>query len=92
MNMNLIDLIGLLGSIGVGFSLFPQTYKVIRFSKIESLSFGFILSTFISSILQIIYGVYYFILPTIIANSCVLFNALILLIFFIKNKLVSSTI
>ncbi len=86
MKFHLINLFGILGSIGVAFSLFPQTYKVLKTSKIDNLSFWFIIITFISSILQLIYGIYYEIIPMIIANSCVLFNSIILLVFFIKNK------
>ena len=86
MKFHLINLFGILGSIGVAFSLFPQTYKVLKSSKIDNLSFWFIIITFISSILQLIYGIYYEIIPMIIANSCVLFNSIILLVFFIKNR------
>ena len=86
MKLHIINLCGLSGSIGVAFSLFPQTYKVLQTSKTDSLSLYFIIITFISSILQLVYGIYYEIIPMIIANSCVLFNSIILLVFFIKNK------
>ena len=86
MNFHIINLLGLLGSVGVAFSLFPQTYKVIKTSKIESLSFTFIFITFTSSILQLIYGIYNKIIPMIIANSCVFINSVVLLIYFLRKN------
>ena len=42
----IVDILGLLGSIGVGLSLIPQTYKTIN-SNEKSLSLPFIIITFI---------------------------------------------
>ena len=85
MKFEIINLFGLIGSIGVAFSLFPQTFKVVKTSKIDSLSIYFIFITLISSILQLIYGLNKEIMPIIIANSCVLINSLILFYFYIKT-------
>ena len=86
MKFQIINLFGLIGSIGVAFSLFPQTHKVLATGNIDSLSLHFILITLISSILQLIYGINKDIIPMIIANSCVLFNSFILLVFYLRKK------
>ena len=88
MKFQIINFFGLIGSIGVAFSLFPQTFKVIRTSNIDSLSIYFINITLISSILQLIYGINKEIIPMVIANTCVFLNSLILLYFYIKNTLI----
>ena len=92
MNDNILYILGIIGSIGIAFSLFPQTYKVIKTSEIKSLSFIFIIITFTSSILQLIYGIYNQIIPMIITNSCVFLNSIILLFYFLIKKDDLSTI
>ena len=85
----IIDIIGLLGSIMVGFSLFPQTIKTIKTIKEESnssISIYFISITFISSILMIIFAIYNFIIPMLIANILVFINSLTLLIVILNKK------
>lgn len=85
----IIDIIGLLGSIMVGVSLFPQTIKTIKTIKEESntsISLSFISITFISSILMIIFAIYYLIIPILIANILVFINSLTLLIVILNKK------
>ena len=84
----IIDTIGLLGSIMVGFSLFPQTIKTIKTIKEESnsISIYFISITFISSILMIIFAIYNLIIPMLIANILVFINSLTLLIVILNKK------
>ena len=84
----IIDIIGLLGSIMVGVSLFPQTIKTIKTIKEESntsISLSFLTITFTSSILMIIFAIYYLIIPMLIANILVFINSLSLLIVIIKK-------
>ena len=84
----IIDIIGLLGSIMVGVSLFPQTIKTIKTIKEESntsISLSFLLITFTSSILMSIFAIYYLIIPMLIANILVFINSLTLLIVIIKK-------
>ena len=78
--MNTVDLIGLIGSISIALSLFPQSYKTIKEQKVKDLSILFIVITMGGAVCQLIYGIHYFILPMIIANFCVIINTLILLI------------
>ena len=84
----IIDVIGLLGSVMVGVSLFPQTIKTIKTIKEESnnsISLSFLLITFTSSILMSIFAIYYMIIPMLIANILVFINSLTLLIVIIKK-------
>tara|TARA_B100000524_G_C23641851_1_gene366960 strand:- start:497 stop:778 length:282 start_codon:yes stop_codon:yes gene_type:complete len=89
----IIDVIGLLGSIMVGVSLFPQTIKTIKTIKEESnnsISLSFLSITFTSSILMSIFAIYYMIIPMLIANILVFINTLILLIVIIKKNNIFS--
>lgn len=81
MNEN-INIVGLCGSFGIGMSLFPQTYKVFKNNNMDNLSIYYICITYVSSLCMIIYSVYYYILPMIIANLCVMINTIILLCLF----------
>tara|TARA_B100000886_G_scaffold326874_1_gene273760 strand:- start:803 stop:1063 length:261 start_codon:yes stop_codon:yes gene_type:complete len=85
--MNKIDVIGLLGSILVGFSLIPQSYKSLRENDVKSLSKYYLLITFLAAVFMGIYSIYYLILPMIIANCLVLGNVILLIILVIKNEL-----
>ena len=82
----IIDIVGLIGSAGIALSLFPQTYKTIFTIDFKSISTYFIFITMLSSLFQLIYGVYYLIIPMIIANTCVLLNSLILFIYISCNR------
>ena len=85
--MNKIDVIGLLGSILVGFSLIPQSYKSLRENDVKSLSKYYLLITFLAAVFMGIYSIYYLILPMIIANGLVLGNVILFIILVIKNEL-----
>jgi uncharacterized protein with PQ loop repeat len=80
--IEIIDIIGFCGSIGIGISLFPQTYKVIKNNDVNNLSIYYISITYIASLCMIIYSAYYYILPMLLANICVMVNSLILLFVF----------
>lgn len=82
----IINIFGILGSIGIALSLFPQTYKTIKTKDIQSISSYFIFITLLSSLFQLVFGIYYLIFPMIIANTCVLLNTFILLIFILCNR------
>lgn len=96
--MNSIDIIGILGSIGIAISLIPQTIKTIKTENIKDLSVRFILITMLSSIFQNIFAIHYHIIPMIIANTSVFINTLIIFFYMIrerknlKNKVVSNNI
>ena len=81
----IIDIIGLLGSIMIGISLIPQTIKTIKDDD-KSISIPFVFITLISSILMIIFAIYYFIIPMLIANTSVFINTLIILIVTLNKK------
>ena len=85
--MNWIDIIGLIGSMLVGFSLIPQSYKSIKENDTKSISIYYLFITFFAAVFMGIYSIYYLILPMIIANSLVLGNVIILIILVIKNEL-----
>ena len=79
------DLIGLIGAIMIGISLIPQTIKTIK-DEDKSISIPFVFITLISSILMIIFAIYYFIIPMLIANISVFINTLIILIITLNKK------
>jgi uncharacterized protein with PQ loop repeat len=79
----LINVVGILGSVGIAASLFPQTYKTIKTNDMQSISKHFILITLFSSLLQLTYAIYYLIIPMLIANICVSINTLILFLFIV---------
>jgi MtN3 and saliva related transmembrane protein len=83
--MHTIHLIGLTGSIIIGISFIPQTIKIITDNDVTSISLSFVIINIISAILMMIYGIELDILPIIIANTSVLVNNLIILLYIIKN-------
>tara|TARA_B100001063_G_C16705420_1_gene524931 strand:+ start:243 stop:533 length:291 start_codon:yes stop_codon:yes gene_type:complete len=87
---NTIKALGILGSLGVGISLFPQTYKTWKEKEISSISVTYIYITSISSILMVIYGTYFLVYPMIIANLSVFGNTCVLLLFYYKTKYACS--
>tara|TARA_B100001173_G_C15757396_1_gene449447 strand:+ start:78 stop:368 length:291 start_codon:yes stop_codon:yes gene_type:complete len=87
---NTIKALGIIGSLGVGISLFPQTYKTWKDKDISSISVTYIYITSISSILMIIYGTYFLVYPMIIANLSVFGNTCVLLLFYYKTKYTCS--
>jgi uncharacterized protein with PQ loop repeat len=89
--MNIINIIGLCGSIGIAIAFIPQTYKTISSENIISISFFMIFLTFASSICMLIYSIHYNIIPMIIANVSVCINTLIIMIFFLYKKQQNST-
>lgn len=87
---NTIKALGIIGSLGVGISLFPQTYKTWKEKDISSISVTYIYITSISSILMVIYGTYFLVYPMIIANLSVFGNTCVLLLFYYKTKYTCS--
>lgn len=85
--MYIIDLLGIIGGSLVGISFIPQTYKTITTNKSEDLSKIFIFINIAASTLMLIYGIYYIIIPIVIANGSVFLNNLILLFYVLyKNN------
>tara|TARA_B100000073_G_C23610835_1_gene524434 strand:- start:489 stop:800 length:312 start_codon:yes stop_codon:yes gene_type:complete len=90
--MNWIDIIGLIGSISIGLSFIPQTYKTLKTNTIKSTSFLMFFITSTASVCMIIYSVYYKVLPMLIANVSVLTNSSIIMIAYLyKKKMLSLT-
>ncbi len=85
-NNEIINMVGLTGSILVGVCFIPQTYKTIHSDEIKDISKLFMILNVISASLMVIYGSYYLILPIIIANGSVLINCCIITICIFKNK------
>lgn len=84
--IDIVDIIGLTGSVLVGICFIPQTYKTINSNEIKDISKLFMLLNIISASLMVVYGSYYLILPVIIANGSVLINCCIITICIIKNQ------
>ena len=90
--MNWVDIIGLFGSISIGLSFIPQTYKTLKTNTIKSTSFLMFFITSTASVCMIIYSVYYKVLPMLIANVSVLTNSSIIMIAYLyKKKMLSLT-
>ena len=90
--MNWVDIIGLIGSISIGLSFIPQTYKTLKTNTIKSTSFLMFFITSTASVCMIIYSVYYKVLPMLIANVSVLTNSSIIMIAYLyKKKMLSLT-
>jgi|TARA_B100002019_G_C20910046_1_gene422398 uncharacterized protein with PQ loop repeat len=87
MNINeIMDLLGLIGSILVGICFIPQTYKTINSNEINDISMSFIIINITAATLMSIYGCYYLIIPVIVANGSVLLNCFIIGYCVLKNK------
>ena len=84
--MNWVDIIGLIGSISIGLSFIPQTYKTLKTNTIKSTSFLMFFITSSASICMIVYSIYYKVLPMLIANVSVLTNSSIIMIAYIYKK------
>lgn len=74
-----INVIGIFGSVCIALSLFPQTCKTIQSATMNEISIPFICVTMVGAGSQLSYGIYYNVIPMIIANVCVLFNTIILI-------------
>ena len=70
--MNWVDIIGLIGSISIGLSFIPQTYKTLKTNTIKSTSFLMFFITSLASVCMIIYSVYYKVLPMLIKNFIII--------------------
>ena len=87
-----IDVVGILGSIAIAVSFFPQTYTSIKKKSVNGLSIKFILLILCASISMDIYSFYYQIIPMIIANVCVTLNSLVLVsLYLIEHQLCGIT-
>ena len=75
----LVDIVGILGSVCIAFSLFPQTIKTIQKRSMDEISLPFVFVTMVGACCHLMYGLYYRVIPMIIANVCVLSNTIILI-------------
>ena len=76
---SIVNILGLIGSIGISVMLIPQIYKVYKTKISEGLSYLFLFINIFSGILMLIYGIYYYLLPVMLINSCVLLSICILI-------------
>lgn len=83
---NVIDIIGLFGSILIGLTFIPQTYKTINSNEVKDISNLFLILNITSASLMVVYGAYYYIIPVIISNGSVLLNCIIISIYLIHNN------
>ena len=81
----IMNYFGLCGSILIGLSFIPQTYKIIKDKETTNISTTFIALNITSASLMTIYGIYFKIIPIIIANTSVITNCLIIL-FYINTQ------
>ena len=85
--MDYIEIIGLTAAAMGGFSFFPQVLKVLRTKSTKDISREMFLLLASSIFLWLIYGILLSNLPIIIANFFGLIQAIIILLFKIKNQI-----
>lgn len=83
---NLVNFMGLFGSILIALSFIPQTYSVIKKKDAKHISIWFILINILSTVLMIAYGLINRVIPMIIANTSVLINNLIIFYYYLMLK------
>ena len=93
-NDSIINIVGLTGSILIGTSFVPQTYKTIKNNETKDISPSFMILNIISASLMCIYGGYYFIIPVIISNGSVVINCFIIMFYMVHDNknIVNNTI
>ena len=77
----IINNIGLSGSILLGLSFIPQTYKIIKEKQTKNISLIFLILSICSALLMTVYGFYYELLPIILSNILVLINCAIIIFY-----------
>ena len=77
----IINIIGLLGSILVSVSFIPQTYKTLKSEDSSDISYIFMGTNIISAAMMCVYGVYYDVIPILISNGSVLINCVIIIVY-----------
>jgi MtN3 and saliva related transmembrane protein len=85
--MDYIIIIGLTAAAMGGISLFPQVLKVLKTKSTKDISREMILLLAGSILLWLVYGILQYNLPIIIANFFGLIQALIILLYKIKNQI-----
>lgn len=85
--MDYIEIIGFTAAAMGGFSLFPQLLKVLRTKSTKDISREMFLLLATSIFLWLIYGILLSNFPIIIANFFGLIQAIIILLFKIKNQI-----
>ena len=85
--MNYVEIVGLVAAAMGGISLFPQVLKVIKTKSTKDISREMFLLLASSIFLWLIYGILLSNLPIIIANFFGLIQAIIILLFKIKNQI-----
>jgi MtN3 and saliva related transmembrane protein len=88
----IVNILGLIGSVLVTISFIPQTYKTLQQKEVSDISYSFMAINIVSSSLMCIYGIYHSYIPVIISDGSVLINCIIILsyIVYIKNKQLSE--
>lgn len=82
----IINILGLIGSILVSVSFIPQTYKTLQQHETTDISYLFMSLNIISASMMSIYGFYYTIIPVIISNGSVLINCIIILVYILYMR------
>ena len=81
-----VEYVGLAGGGMIAISFIPQTVKVLRTGHAEGVSPSFIGIIFLSSIMMISYGMYFSLLPVIVANVSVGVNSVVIIFYLCKGN------
>ena len=81
-----VEYMGLAGGGMIAISFIPQTVKILRTGHAEGVSPSFIGIIFLSSIMMISYGMYFSLLPVIVANVSVGVNSVVIIFYLGKGN------
>lgn len=84
--MNFFNIVGYIAAIFTTISFVPQAIHTIRTKNTKGISLPMYILFTIGVFLWLIYGIYFKMIPVIIANAITLFLASIILTFKIKYK------
>ena len=81
-----MEYVGLTGGALIAISFIPQTVKVLRMGHAEGVSPSFIGIIFLSSAMMMSYGIYFSLIPVIVANASVGLNSIVILFYLFKGN------
>jgi uncharacterized protein with PQ loop repeat len=81
-----VEYMGLAGGGMIAISFIPQTVKILRTGHAEGVSPSFIGIMFLSNAMMILYGVYFSLIPVIIANASVGLNSVVIMFYLCKGN------
>ena len=79
--MSAIEILGLVAAVFTTVSFLPQVIRTVKTKSTRDISLGMFFTLCMGLVLWLIYGIFQKDLAIIVANSCTLFLALIILVY-----------